>query len=86
MQKLKMSLDDLRVESFATGRRTPRSGTVVANERDDCSEGEVTWQLETAANTCWCTVESCHVSCPGGRTCQQETCGVCPVVGLPGGG
>lgn len=82
MQKLRMSLDDLQVESFApdeAGRGSPGTvfahlkegaGTVVYNPYEDTD-----YSMQTAPVP-GCCMESGVVSCPAGQTCG-DTCGLC---------
>ena len=73
MKKLRLELDDLTVESFATDGLTPEVGTVRAHETLlRCSEG-----CDTGANTCdggsTCDGgDSCVVSC---SDCGTNNCG-----------
>ncbi len=72
MEKLTLRIDDLRVESFATGTEGGEPGTVHANHH--------TGNHETCANTCpqTCRItcpETCFLSCNGAATCVEPTCG-----------
>lgn len=72
MDKLTLRIDDLRVESFATGREGSDPGTVHAHHH--------TGNHETCAFTCPATCritcpETCFLSCNGADTCVQPTCG-----------
>ncbi|HYR10043.1 MAG TPA: hypothetical protein VEQ60_19875 [Longimicrobium sp.] len=61
MTKLKLRLDDLRVDSFDTTRPAREKGTVLG-------------QQDTLPNHCYPSYQpSCGVSCTGG-TCDGETC------------
>ena len=63
MNKLKLRLDDLRVEAFATGARAPvHEGTVRANAYTE---------LATKCNT-YCDSCSACFSCV--RDCTMEVC------------
>jgi hypothetical protein len=62
MKKLKLSLEDLRVDSFTTSRPDNEKGTVLGREQ------------ETQPVQCRPSYQpSCGVSCAGG-TCDGETC------------
>ena len=70
MKKLRLALDSLRVESFATDGRDPRGpGTVKAHA-----------DVDTAYRTCGCTYyqETCARTCDCpptfGDTCINVTC------------
>ncbi len=83
MKKLKLNLDDLKVESFETTPEQPKpKGTVVGNaeptELQPCDYSEnptdclcVTYAA-TCPNTCYNTCASTCSTC--GSTCEQ-TCG-----------
>ena len=55
MKKLKLVLDNLRVESFATQQAEAGRGTVQAHEWF----GTTTCVETKAVNTCWCTERTC---------------------------
>lgn len=87
MKKVKLNLDDLRVESFAT---TPPAssgrGTVFgqATEPQTCGAGATCYQTCTEVGvTCVnpCTGNTCGASCGG--TCFEDTCDTCPQVTCP---
>jgi len=72
VDKLTLLIEELRVESFATGAEGPKTGTVHAHHH--------TGNHETCANTCPATCritcpETCFVSCDGAATCIDPTCG-----------
>ncbi|HEU4558794.1 MAG TPA: hypothetical protein VFS20_13130 [Longimicrobium sp.] len=82
MKKLKLDLDDLRVDSFDTGRDLPRGGTVhglaVFRESiDSCeltrvgSEPDITCQLE-------CTGSLGHTYCLDNCSAVQTNAPSCP--------
>ncbi|HEX6372209.1 MAG TPA: hypothetical protein VF006_25045 [Longimicrobium sp.] len=71
MQKVRLDLDELEVQSFTTtGPERPQRGTVQGNE-DDC-----TCQCcptDPALNTCWASCpDTCWATC--GDTCG-DSCG-----------
>lgn len=89
MKKIRLDLDGLAVESFATATDFPRAGTVAGHGVDgvsypiacDSPSDSVDPAVDTcgygtcAGVTCW---ESCNGSCNcGGYTagCQQESAG-----------
>lgn len=74
MKKLRMDLDELRVESFAT-------------EHDPAGAEGTVWGHQDAMRPkpgtagCYATKQSCHYSCHGGA-CSFESCpGTCPMGG-----
>lgn len=72
MKKLKLNLDDLKVESFATTPEAPdRAGTVHAY--DD--------PTPTCIDTCGtgCTCDTCTMcyTCATNCTCETVVCGTC---------
>lgn len=81
MKKLKLDLDDLRIDSFDTtpafGER--QRGTVVGAAPETyygCnSEGETCDTCRTCNDTCWYT---CGVSCGGTCNTCYTNCGTCP--------
>jgi len=96
MKKLRMELDDLQVESFATDRGDGDRGTVEGHVSAQCSAGAFTCN---GGNTCvegaTCgNNESCYVSCNGScpypctnevSYCFNNTCFDCsfPKVCIP---
>ncbi|HEX8244662.1 MAG TPA: hypothetical protein VF541_14245 [Longimicrobium sp.] len=72
MKKLKLELDALGVESFATAPASPRAGTVRgAAETDLCSQGPAT--CHPTYDPC----DTCATSCAGGPWCDCLPSG-CP--------
>lgn len=75
MQKLRLDLDALQVESFGTGQsETPQmQGTVRAHESFACTGGCDTVNELTCAdqNTCG------GATCNGFYTCRYDSCGDC---------
>ena len=72
MEKPTLRIDDLRVESFATGAGGAEPGTVRAHHHtgnhDTCAA--------TCPQTCRLTcAETCFLSCNGAATCVEATCG-----------
>jgi len=72
VDKLALRIEELRVESFATGAGGSEPGTVRAHHH--------TGNHETCASTCQRTCrltcpETCFVSCDGAATCIDPTCG-----------
>lgn len=75
MRKLKLQVDDLRVETFAAGEPAPRAGTIRGNmpmvidaSDDPCTGGGS--GPDTYAYTC---------TCPSDPTCRHtcaQTCGI----------
>lgn len=70
MRKLKLEIDELRVETFATETGKSGTGTVLANmpfqmpATDDPSEGGGGSDPNSGYQTCPCTLKwSCHGSC-----------------------
>lgn len=77
MPKLRLSLEELAVESFdPVASREPRSGTVRANEETETC-------FETPCGTCYTVEYYCGESADG--TCEGSLClrtcgpGMCPV-------
>jgi hypothetical protein len=74
MKKLRMDVDALRVESFATAARGARTGTVRGAEATElCSQGPVT--CHPTYDPC----DTCDTSCAGGPLCDCAPSG-CPQV------
>lgn len=81
MEKLKLDLQNLKVDTFETGNKKNYSGTVKGNlkeypplsvEAPCVTLGEPTCRLSDCEDSCF--LESCD-----GRTCEaQLTCGKCP--------
>ena len=77
MRKLKLDLDSLDVQSFATDKETPASGTVQGHITGEVCPPRTDWDTCGTCETwdqytCW---ETCYASC---RTCYDETCeGTC---------
>lgn len=71
MKKLKLQLDDLRVDGFSTTPAGEDRGTVVGHSH-------YTWCWQTCPNTCaqTCDDPSCVLSCAEscGGTCFQSRC------------
>ena len=87
MKKLKLNLDDLKVESFLTSSKTNGKGTIhgnVTGGHEDCHTefGYPTCdEAWTCARTCEGTCEgnTCTPTCP--NTCEGYTCDnpfICP--------
>lgn len=76
MKKLRMNLDELRVESFATEHDPgPGDGTVWGHQE------ALRPKPDTYNAACNITRESCYHSCQGGA-CSFESCpGTCPYQG-----
>ncbi len=89
MKKLKLNLDDLKVESFNTSTSEPIKGTVKGNwtYTNSCgeeSDGIVICDTEQA--TCWNTCDAtcftncatdcatCNGSCAADPSCQGPSC------------
>jgi len=85
MKKLRLSLDDLHVESFRTDRGAEPRGTVHA--RDVAGGGEaIDTDVITIVKSCYgthcdpsCNNNTCGVSCNGtcatcNGTCNENTC------------
>jgi hypothetical protein len=86
MKRLKLSLENLEVESFTTdGRSLVDRGTVHGQlNRDpgsgECSDSSDTFQLCLGTAACHSEQYTCAVSCNG--TCAGGTCyGTCAVQG-----
>ncbi|MFA8342970.1 MAG: pinensin family lanthipeptide [Rhodothermaceae bacterium] len=83
MEKLKLNLNELRVESFETRPEANRSGTVVGNapcteDHSGCQDN--TFQYETCAtcnNTCGVTCNG-EISCNGTCAWSCVDCGSSP--------
>jgi len=77
MRKLKLHVDELRVETFAPGGRTPGAGTVRGNmpfimpaSDDPCTGGG---SGETYGDTCTCPSDpTCRHTCA--HTCGLDYC------------
>ena len=71
MRKLKLSLEELTIESFATGEEMKGAGTV---------KGQMlfTRRCDTADDTCFAAY-TCYEydTCGGYNTCDFESCGEC---------
>ena len=79
--KLRLRLDDLRVETFAPAAPARQRGTVRANEatcletcaQSGCLSGPdgcpQTWD-----DTCGMTCDTCQLGCTYGDTCAAPTC------------
>ncbi|HEX6372208.1 MAG TPA: hypothetical protein VF006_25040 [Longimicrobium sp.] len=77
MEKVRLSLDELQVQSFATtGAAGDRRGTVRANDSTgpvDCPTADPLW--DTCWESCWGSCGSCHQSCEGSCDCYSGACG-----------
>jgi hypothetical protein len=73
MKKLKLTLDELRVESFATATGPRHWGTVLAN-RESSSEVET---CQEAMGPDGSACGSCQVSCNGSCDDTCDTCESC---------
>lgn len=77
MKKLKMDLDDLRVESFATDHDADATDGTVWGHQEALRPKPNTYN----AAACNVTRQSCYYSCQGGA-CSFESCpGTCPYQG-----
>ena len=78
MRKLKLQVDDLRVETFAAGGRVPSPGTIrgnmpmVIDASDDPCTGGGSGPEDTYWNTCPCTNHTCRHTCA--QTCGIDYC------------
>lgn len=77
MKKLRMNLDELRVESFTTEPEPGAvDGTIQAYQEDPLGPKPRTPNNATQFSCVYschgadCSIESCVISCPGGVTCQ----------------
>ncbi len=88
MKKLKLNLDDLKVESFETEPRQSKIGTVLGNLMEGDTQppencvggggggvGTNTWCFGEACQT-KDYIYTCQVSCPNPETCAN-TCRTC---------
>jgi hypothetical protein len=88
MEKLKLDLDALTVESFATERRSTERGTVAGQElTENCGNTDYC-TAPTCGGTCYascdgsdcgtyrCTEYSCYETCGGDCTNWGSTCDV----------
>jgi hypothetical protein len=87
MNKLRLTLEDLRIDSFDTTAAAREKGTVVAQQDCTCYSCENTCPaFETCDLSCYYTCQatcddpSCGVTCPDtcgpscGGTCRNYTC------------
>ncbi|HSU14654.1 hypothetical protein [Longimicrobium sp.] len=91
MGKIRLALESLAVESFATMPREGTAGTVHANQFESLRSCGVTCDdtcIQTCANTCLNTCGTCNASCY--NTCAvsclgtcQTACGGCGYVSQP---
>jgi hypothetical protein len=80
MKKLKLHLDDLRIDSFATTATEKKQGTVFGEQCTcwtQCAQNTCPG-CPTCDGTCQASCDvTCEASCgftPAGRTCQGYTC------------
>lgn len=79
MEKVRLSLDELQVQSFATtGSRMEQRGTVHANDSVptdpvNCPTLDPAW--DTCWESCWGSCWSCNQSCDGSCDCWSGACG-----------
>jgi hypothetical protein len=78
MKKLSLALDELRVDSFATGQGEPRSGTVRANSGSlGCTE-YFSCLPDTCGASCYNTCDpSHHRTCGSVTTCAGDSINLC---------
>ena len=75
MKKLRLQIDDLRIDSFQMTSPEPRKGTVLGEQLTlrDCPNSCMDY-----GTCCYSCAATCHGSCPPGtcyQTCQVEgTC------------
>ena len=91
MQKLKLDLNALTVESFTTAAGEARAGTVrghtsfgQCDPTYDCSNDCNTWDTACGGGyvTQGCTEQNtCYCPTVEGLTCMYETCGACNPTG-----
>ena len=78
MNKLKLRLDDLSVESFDTERMEKEKGTVVGEQLCTCNScpGQATCDYTCDDATCpqTCDDNTCAVSCYGTCAASCDTC------------
>ena len=77
MNKLKLALEDLSVESFDTSGAEKEKGTVIG-EQCSCLGTCPQTACATCPQTCddYSCAESCYGTCAGGGlTCGYESCG-----------
>jgi hypothetical protein len=78
MEKVRLSLDELRVQSFTTtGGPAENRGTVrghdSATDPVNCPTADPAW--DTCWESCWGSCGSCHQSCDGSCDCWSGACG-----------
>ena len=81
MKKLKLNLDELKIESFETSVQKPNNkGTIIGNtlETDDAPTCYNTYQYtcpETCAGAYTCDAKNtCQVTCGNCETYEGDTC------------
>jgi hypothetical protein len=97
MKKLRMDLDDLRVESFATEHDLASTDGTIWGHQEDGLREKPTYKVNGCNGTATqfscvyschgadCSIESCVVSCPGGVTCGimcDRSRRICPPASL----
>lgn len=82
MEKVRLDLDELEVQSFVTTGADPQPrGTVHGNEQCSCQCCPTDPALNTCwnscADTCWatCAGDTCWGSCGGSCDCGSNDCG-----------
>ena len=66
MKRLKLEMDALEVESFATDERMPQRGTVRGADSDP-------WGC-SSLNVTYCNDDTCAQTCPQGTVCVPSEC------------
>lgn len=69
MKKLRLSLDELAVDTFSVEEGNPHGGTVAGNESEDAAAAITGWS--------W-LCGSCNATCDGGATCPLSCGGAAP--------
>lgn len=77
MRQLKLDIEALEIETFATGQGAHRFGTVKGHQEDAAAEVPVppSWPEGTCVETCT-TAFTGTPTCKW--TCNDDTCGDCP--------
>lgn len=98
MKKLKLTLEDLRIESFATTGGDGKGGTVVGADPSDNPNNTCVgtcWEMSCAPPLCYSdncpTTDPCGtlqvggtcMSCPDMPSCDGETCTIYTQIGGP---
>jgi hypothetical protein len=86
MGKIRLELESLAVESFATLPLEGTAGTIVAHRfetlRTNCGGTCADTCIQTCANTCLNTCGTCNATCY--NTCNASCLGTCDVSGCGG--